>query len=509
MPFDNNELTEIKAFLLGWCSHFLERIVRLRQYLSERAAAVPSGSRTPDMISKLLDRNDELGEELSQLGSRLIKESSETLGRVWTNYYTRLRIDIPKTFRNLHSYLCFIPTPWPRPEVDLFVRRILEAAGYKSDDYLGKSSPWQLLLTGEYNFSDILIHDVSYLDPRSFINVSELKPLRTPSRLSGVLTIPAVEKENPLSWPNLIHELSHSIGDSHGIVEKAKSLSSVKKFQKDTGVYNQLRVNWVPEIVSDLLATDMLGIGYYKSLVLFSTYWVEKSLRNPEISHPPVSVRQHYIFSRLRNLGIINDRFSVELDLDKEYNQRLNLDTADMAVLQNLFDRLRKEKSSGPGEASTDWAAELEQIAQEIVELDEYKSIFSSPGGPSDTHFLLRQAENLNRGWLIASKREKEIAKQEWPLEKLRSSPNLREAKHHLVECANDVRDIMVSALLRNAIIDRTVLEEFFENKENKSMRTRLIDLWAVIHNHDVIITKSFEGSEIVRFYQSHEAFHK
>jgi hypothetical protein len=462
------------------------------------------------MITNLLNSNDALAEELARLGKKLLNDSPDELERIWTSYYTRLRVDIPKSFRKLHSHLCFIPAPWPRPEVDLFVRRILEAAGYKAVPFSSTSAPWQLLLTGEYNFSDILIHEYSFLDPLYMTKNSERDPLSDISRLRGILTIPAVEKENPLSWPNLVHELSHSLGKNHGLVEKARCLPGVKKFQdKDQLIYNQLREHWVPEIVADLIATDMLGIGYYVSFVTFATYWVQKSVWIPEATHPPVEARRHYIFQRLDGLRKITADF--EKMLNHDYNVRLTLDNAEGAVRDELYDVIApksREKSSLKN-SDPDWVKELEGLAKEISELDEYKAIFSSPGGPSDINPIKKQVETLHKGWLIAGKREKTVLKTEWPEAELGTPEMLKEAKLQLIECANDVRDIMISALLNKLLSDNNFLIQFCNNEEKKPIRTQLIDLWPYIHNHDVIITKSIEGSEIVRFYQTHEAFHK
>lgn len=510
---------EWKTFFLKWCSHFVERVVRLRQYVSEREASIPTGSPVPEMLSDLLVENDKLAEQLHELGSELLNSTPTEITRQWINYYSSLRTDIPKSFRNLHRRLSLIPAPWPRPELDLFVRSVLQAAGYKGS---AARSKFTLLLTGEYNFSDILVAEHAYPD-REYIpgtvKTGLFSGVSVPRR--GALTIPAVERENPVIWPNLIHELGHYIGETDRIVEKTRSLRSVKKFQKgDSVLYAQLRGRWVPEIVADLVATDLLGVGYYANFVAFATYWTIESVRISTVTHPPVEARRQYICQRLRNLGNLSKDF--EDELDKDYNMRFTLDNQDISVWHNILYSLQAPQSKTSG---FDWEKELEEMAQEIVALEEYQALVSVPGGSGDIDSLQQQAEQLDRGWLITSK----------PVQFERKSVedicvSLKEDKQKLVQPVNDVRDIITAASLaklRRRTIGLTsptdmsrsadrfkddLLHGFckeLDTSASSPMRKRLIGLWEDIHRFDVAVTKSIEGVEIVRFYRSSKAYSK
>jgi len=494
----------LKAFFFSWSTNFVERVVRLRQYLSERLASIPSGSKVPDMLNDLLKENDELADRLRDVVLDLFSSTPDEVARYWTNYYSALRGDIPKAFRKLHRQLWLIPAPWPRPELDLFVQAVLQTAGY--EDLVR----WALLVTGDYNFSDILVTEPEYSDFRHALGETKRESsFGTPRPIRDALTIPAAERENPVAWLNLIHELGHFVGLAHGIVERANTLPSVMKFQsKDARIYNRLSEHWVPEIIADLVATDLLGIGYYTSFVQFATYWAEESVRIPILTHPPVEARRQYIYERLRDLDAVSE--DSRNTLDEEYNVRLTLDNEDISVRHNIFDDRRDRY---------DWETELKKMAKEIVSLEEYQRVLHLPSDSADIDFLWQLAKQIDRGWVIASKpaefRKRSIDEVE---------AKLKEAKLELTQVGNNVKDIITAASLTRLYSTRRMasststrgvadapqsLLRTFVEEPNTPIRSRLMHLWSDIHKLDIIITKSIEAAAIMKFYQTSKIYAK
>jgi len=502
---------ELRAFLVRWCSTFVESVVRLRQYVSEREASIPTGSPVPDLLSDLLEKNDEVADRLLDLGGRLLDAAPPEIALHWDTYHSVLRADIPLDFRKLHRGLYLIPAPWSRPELDLFIRSVLETAKYKGS---ADPSKLTLLLTGEYNFSDILIgpgHPDRELVPG--VIVEELFAKASVAG-RGFLAIPAVERENPVIWPNLVHELGHHIGAIDEIVQRARSLPSVTKLDKHAhpDMRNHLRDDYVPEIVADLIATDLLGVGYYASFLVFATYWSRKSAHACHLTHPPVEARRQYISQRLRDLKKLSDTF--EDELNRDYDMRRALDTQDPTVRGDTQDGRQSPLSATSG---VNWERELKEVARDILALPEYEALISSPGGSADTESLRQQAEELARGWLVTSK----------PVQ--RESPSVEEVQKHieqykrkLVQPLNDVRDIITAASLAKLRIGSTrrsippagaTVDPFeddllhrFCRSPHTSTRKRLIALWEDIHRFDVAVTMSIEGAQVVRFYRASRA---
>ncbi|MHB8104178.1 MAG: hypothetical protein ACYDG5_01370 [Dehalococcoidales bacterium] len=493
---DPREQENLKQFFLVWCADLLERMVRLRQYVSERLASIPAGSPEPDILDSLLRENNNVVEMLQSTAKDLITHDATQVSRDWLSYFSTLRLDIPNAFRKLHSRLSFIPAPWPRPELELFVRSVLELACYEGGLSRKKQGRWTLLLTGDFNFSDILATDISSREQKYGLSDTGkhlFGDIPSPIRLA--LTMPAVERDNPIAWLNLIHELGHLIGEIDGIVEKARSIPSVKNYQNGDPVdYIRIHDNWIPEIVADLIATDLLGVGYYASFVEFATFWAEDSARIPIGMHPPVDARCRYIFNRLSELGEINSTFRDELEV--EYKIRSLLDYQSDMIRPNIQD----EQANGHV-----WETELVEISQEIVSLDEYKAILKNPRNTVNIDFLNDLANQLRKHWLISS--------QPTNLRQLSANEieaDLKQCKQDLVHTENDMRNIVTAASLvkrEQTRINGSKLIYPFIDTPPKKIKSYLIDLWSEIHKLDIIVAKSVEAAEILKFYQASSTY--
>lgn len=95
------------------------------------------------------------------------------------------------------------------------------------------------------------------------------------------LSLPEIEVNNPLMWAQLSHEIAHFYIDAKDLVQEIK-----QEFLREIiGIHQQKIFNkWAKEIISDVIALRLFGIGYYTSFV--STAINTGDLRTHTIGHP-------------------------------------------------------------------------------------------------------------------------------------------------------------------------------------------------------------------------------
>lgn len=492
-------MQQYRNLFQNWLGQLVERVIRLDQYLSERAASAPHRLTTgPNIVADLVESLDYLAEDLLKKAAYFLKgESSVEDHR--SRYYAFAR-SAADQFRRLHAVVTYIPGPWPSPELELFLRKVLEEGGFKLAGDDSTPIPWTILLSGDYNFSHILI-------PRTVPNV-----LAGHSPFRNLLTVPSAEKDNPLMWPNLLHEIAHVIGEEKGIIEAAQArLSRIEATPQSRKIMEE----WTHEIVADLIATDYLGLAYFGAFVNFATYWVPFSLRKPTASHPASSNRVNYLFRHLKGSSPASIRDALET-LQADYNARHELDQEDFAVRHDLFDTLRDINSPDKPFPSDE---ELASYISEIVDLNEYKSVRprSAWFSEGDASRIIELAKRLKEGQLISSYRDCSILGSTFSLEE-DVRKNYRVAVSQLKELPNEVRHILNAALIRRLSHAETIafdpnkpivvgfygrlLHDFCESRA-PTMRKRLIDLRQTVNNLDSVISKSMEATAVMAFYQA------
>lgn len=477
-----------------WLGQLVERVVRLEQYLLEREASAPSRVKAgPNVVSDVLSCLDNLAKLLLEKATFFLTENEQSVADHRSQYYASALIATDQ-YRRLHAFAAYIPSPWPSPELDMFLRTVLPRRNLNAlGDNSGRMA-WTILLSGEYNFSHILA-----TPPNEFTEQH---------RLHNLLSVPAAEKDNPLMWPNLLHELAHVIGETEGIIAAAQAkLPGIA----ETRQTERILALWTPEIVADLIAADYVGIAYFGAFVTFATYWVPCSLWEPTTSHPSPSNRVDYLYNHLKGRPA---SFDTALDtLLTPYHARQRLDTEDYKARNELFDTIRDPTSPDRPYPSND---ELTRYVRLIVALSEYRNITPDAIDEATAAHIKGLATQVKEGQLISSRRTDPCGIPFESPEDVRK--DFSAAKQKLKELPNEFRDILNAALIRTlhphsiVVGKKTTAVSFYGrllseycDHSGHSIRKRLLDLRRTVNNLDSVISKSMEAALVMTFYQQHK----
>jgi len=490
-------MNEDQTLLANWYAALLERAVRLDDYVSERAADAPgSAGKGTNLVAALRSAVGKFARELHRDARRLFRDKQPSDNRL--TYYAEL-LSKARAYRRLHAHVSFLPTPWPKIELHLFVRRVFEEAGYQWEGSPAEpDDPWTILLSGDFNFSHILLPD-----SRDAADAHEA-PL-----LQNVLVLPAAEKDNPLFWPNLVHELGHCIAAKDGVMDAVRALPSLtNRPAADRSTLEE----WTQEIVADLIATTLLGYSYFSSFVTFAVYSIPRALRQPSPKHPSPETRIEYIGRRLRATGSsVEDALTAQLQV--EYNGRLKLDHEDFIVRSELFETLEGSRADG-GRYPT--REETLDLAEEIANLPEFAKFSPRPLTQLDVTIIHALEERLRSGEVIATRR---CASSHEGFDSEREvDQRFEEAQDQLQEVPNAINHIFAAATLRRLSyaatrgrqlrqssppvgFQRHLLEEFCK-QDASSTREILVECRPLVKQLDWQISKSIESTGIVSFYQ-------
>lgn len=491
-------MSDYTVFFRNWLGQLVERVVRLHQYLSERSASAPESKAPtsslnlhrattgPDVVEGVRLELEALAHDLLVKASHLLKDEPLEHPAV---YYAFGRTAALR-FRRLHSVAAYIPAPWPSPEVELFLTKVLEEGGYS------KPLSWTILLSGDYNFSHVL-------SP-----MADQGALDTHSVFPNLLSVPSAEKDNPLMWPNLLHEISHEIGVDDGIVQAA--WAQLPKITEKPKRAARLK-GWSHEIVADLIAADFVGPAFFGALVNFAAYWIPVSLRNPTVSHPPASDRVCYIREHLRNEspGFFEDALD---SLLADFNSRLTLDYQDIRIRNELYETL---KAHGTADGEYPTKEDLLAFAAAIRTLPEYIAARPKTFVKAEEQRIKALAVSLKDGRLIASHRTSNVVSNYPTADALQEEEQFKAALYELSEKPNPVRHILNAALIRRLSHgekrnDRTVgfhesLLLDFVAAAGAPIRKGLIELRPRVNSLDAVISKSMEAASVMAFYQNYQ----
>ena len=490
-------MPDYPVFFEIWFGQLVERVIRLHQYLSERSASAPESKAPagnlnldqvvagPAVVEGVQSELEDLAQDLLRKATHL---STDTPLEHPAVYYAFGRTAASR-FRRLHYVAAYIPTPWPSPEMELFLKKVLEEGGYSKD------LSWTILLSGEYNFSHVLspIADQEILDTRRVF--------------PNLLSVPSAEKDNPLMWPNLLHEIAHQIGEDEGIVEAIwGKLPEITTSSKRAA---RLKV-WSHEIVADLIAADFLGPAFFGALLNFAAYWIPDSLRKPTASHPAASDRVSYIREHLRHEspGFFDDVLDALLN---DFNVRLTLDNEDIRIRSELYETLR---AHGTAEGEFPTKEELLQFASMIRTLPEYLAARPKSFLKADENHIRTLAQQLGEGRLIASHRISNVVHNYRTVDKLQQGEDFNAALYLLAERPNPVRHILNAALVgrlsdgqgrngRTVGFHQALLGDFVAAKDTP-IRKRLVDFRSRVNRLDAVISKSMEAASVMAFYQDY-----
>lgn len=494
-------MADYEWLFVSWFSNLIERLARVHHYVREIAATSPGYEQgTPHLVWALNNQIEKLALRTYEYTCIFLEDADKSGNR--TTYYSNIR-QVAQDFRELHQRLSPLPNQWAPRDLDSFVQHILEEANLhwaleSANSQGDHRQPWTVALTSYYNFS----HAVVPLPKRqSYGDEFELELADNPN----ILRIPKVEKNNPLMWPALIHELGHAIGYSRDILKEAMTL---KEIQIRPTLAQLTMKPWLDEVIADLIATDLVGPAYLISFLSFADFW-DLNLQRPSRSHPPVVARVDYMLERLskKNGLALSSMPGLRRLMEREHDARLVLDFADDKERHGLFDELERAKYSRLPYAERD---DVVGLANRIASLESFKSIEAPPFTISRWGLIEDLAGQLAKGIPISSRR---LAEPYRAWSKGETLPDdFHKIIHSLHEVPNSVGDIVSAGTLRRlglaSVAPHAPQKEFAEqvvslfcSSEYSNVNNRLIDVALKVTEFDSLVSKSIETAGVMKFY--------
>lgn len=262
-------------------------IARLDCYLDEVELTVHPRSGVPlrlfrDTLSKVLFPS--LEEPL-----RLVRQSSISASPLSDSEFQALVNQVDSTFigmAGVHRFLKYLRVPEPPPEIFTLLREIQDAfpaAGISKNET-------DVLLSETFNYGEIDLHTAIEWQ------LQQARILKTvPGEETIVIILPYTQVNNPLMWTIISHEIGHFAEKYHALGKKV--LGKVLGCAPDK-VTEGTELDWIEELISDAVATRLLGPAYLFSFVSFTI--LQSLLGRPSVTHPSELSRVRVAFEELK-----------------------------------------------------------------------------------------------------------------------------------------------------------------------------------------------------------------
>jgi len=186
----------------------------------------------------------------------------------------------------VHRFLKYLRVPEPPPEIFNLLREIQDAF---PDAGISKNET-DVLLSETFNYGEIDLHTAIEWQ------LQQAKILKTmPGQETIVIILPYAQVSNPLMWTIISHEIGHFAEKYYSLGKKV--LGKVLGCTPDK-VTEGTELDWVEELISDAVATRLLGPAYLFSFVSFTI--LQSSLGRPSVTHPSELSRVRVAFNELK-----------------------------------------------------------------------------------------------------------------------------------------------------------------------------------------------------------------
>jgi len=173
-----------RQLFVYWCAHLVERLVRFERYLIERTGDVPSQRRAKhnvieDLRADIVAITKDLHEISRHIGRKSVVRDYDFLS------ITARVFPIVREITQAHHRLAYLPQPWAEPDTELLLKSVLaEHVNTSTMDKLvdDDSGMWTIVLTNEYNLSNIVVDKDSGTGKKT-------------NSFPHVLSLPAIEKD--------------------------------------------------------------------------------------------------------------------------------------------------------------------------------------------------------------------------------------------------------------------------------------------------------------------------
>jgi dCTP deaminase len=278
----------LKTYTAYLVSALIERILRLERFIQDVSPAnrARGGMEATDsLVSAFLDSIKERKHQIYRTARRLnaIPQDDFDINNA-TSFREFCKVGF-RFFKSIHEEFRRLPSPEVERETYLF---------------LANADPRFL----EFKSTVVLDHLYSvYLYTSDKMTAANELPFlkRVP-----VFTLPKVERDNPLFWPLVMHELGHERA------ERDSSFAPMLREEFDAKVSEprarELVTPWAKEFYADVVAALILGPAYLCSFGNIAMPFSLRALRDPDDGHPSPAIRMEMLIETLQQVGY-NERF--------------------------------------------------------------------------------------------------------------------------------------------------------------------------------------------------------
>lgn len=375
--------------------------------------------------------------------------------------------------RKLHSLLAYVPNLQTKTETYTLVQSVFKEISSIKDKKLELS----IVLFDIYNYEMLNISQT--LKDGGLIE----KDVQC-NRL--IIELPKIERNNPLMWTILIHEIGHTLDNNYlKVTERVFSNIQLPS--------NQLRIlkNWTKECVSDLISLKIMGPSYMLSFMFFNL--LIGDLERFSETHPSAKWRLSFMESKLCEfnsdirsiLELLDERKDFDLDVDEN-------------LCQECWQRMPKQELNQ--ENLEVLKNELNKIVIEILKAIETENINQFTFDQYCRTVLL--SESLKAGIPISSSRilnDSEITKLCKSFNK--NKENIYELLKKFEEKPNSISEIINAGWnhkIKNVLPEAISL--FFENNDNFKIKYRKYH--KILDKNDNVLSKSIEIADIHSLFE-------
>lgn len=317
MTDDYPFLLTTKVFFDSSFAQNIEKLARLEKFISG-AERQTSSDREVNIISKvkgaLNEEKNYLFEKIEDF--RIITTKSNLTPARAVSFLSILSY-FSSRLSSHHKLLKWIYCPWPEEETEAFLKTVFGQHQQCWSTF--HNLQVSIGFTDEYNFwRHEAGQDIALLPHGKVTQI----PL---------IALPKIEKDNPLMWPLLVHEVAHEFNRRYEIKKKVfkklkDKLPRGKKSILEIPKHERILKNWISEFSADLIALHLLGFSYICPLIYILLSEDQENLHQASEDHPPSAMRVEYLTNELetdfhlRRTGLLNS--VVEM-----FNYRLNIDS--------------------------------------------------------------------------------------------------------------------------------------------------------------------------------------
>ncbi len=232
----------------------LEKIIRMEVYFNDAEVQASEDEIKivtfyKNIIKTIKNQLENSAESLKAYhGTEINKEISTTCIKNCLN----VSLDI----RDIHNeFLSYLPSLKTRAETYTFLKNLLQ----QITEIETESIKPAIVLFDTYTYEERNISQ----------SLKEIGIIKEKIEEQIIIGLPKAEKDNPLMWTILVHEIGHALAE--------KNLNILSKINKEGIIDKKIHYshqtilkNWIKEIISDLLSIRIMGPSYLYSFMFFS-----------------------------------------------------------------------------------------------------------------------------------------------------------------------------------------------------------------------------------------------